>query len=83
MLGNKKMEGFLIIIFDKEYRKELLAHNERMMKEGTISANYPSLYLVTDSIEEAINYIKEKSIGAFKLQYVKAPKLFWGFLKKD
>ena len=25
-----------------------------MMKEGTISANDPSLYLVTDSIEEAI-----------------------------
>jgi predicted Rossmann-fold nucleotide-binding protein len=82
LVQTKKMEGFPIIIFDKEYHKELLAHNERMMKEGTISANYPSLYLVTDSIEEAINYIKEKSIGAFKLQYVKAPKLFWGFFEK-
>ena len=53
-----------------------------MMKEGTISANDPSFYFVTDSIEEAINYIKEKSIIAFKLQYVKAPKPFWGFFEK-
>ena len=82
LVQTKKIKQFPIIIFDKEYHKELLAHNERMMKEGTISANDPSLYLVTDSIQEAINYIKEKSIVAFKLQYTKQPKPFWGFFEK-
>jgi len=82
LVQTKKIKGFPIIIFDKEYHKDLIAHNERMMREGTISANDPSLYLVTDSIEEAINYIKEKSILAFKLEYSKGPKPYWGFLEK-
>jgi hypothetical protein len=60
----------------------MLEHNDRMMKEGTISANDPSLYLVTDSIEEAINYIKEKSIIGFKLGYERQPRPFWGFFEK-
>lgn len=78
-----KIESFPIIIFNREYHKDLLEHNERLMKEGTISANDPSLYLVTDSIEEAVEYIKEKSILAFKLQYAKQPKPFWGFFEKE
>ncbi len=82
LVQTKKIKGFPIIIFDKEYHKDMLAHNERMMKEGTISANDSSLYLVTDSIEEAINYIKEKSIVAFKLEYSKEPKPYWGFFEK-
>ena len=82
LVQTKKIESFPIIIFNREYHKDLLEHNERLIKEGTISANDPSLYLVTDSIEEAINYIKEKSIVAFKLQYAKQPKPFWGFFEK-
>jgi uncharacterized protein (TIGR00730 family) len=83
LVQTKKIQGFPIIIFNREYHKDLLAHNDRLMKEGTISANDPSLYLVTDSIEEAVNYIKEKSIGEFKLQYSNAPKPFWGFFEKS
>ena len=82
LVQTKKIKEFPIIIFDKEYHKDLLTHNDRMMKEGTISASDPSLYLVTDSIEEAVNYIKEKSITGFKLQYADAPKPFWGFFEK-
>jgi len=82
LVQTKKIKEFPIIIFNREYHKDLLAHNDRLMKEGTISANDPSLYLVTDSIDEAINYIKEKSITAFKLQYSKEPKPFWGFFEK-
>ena len=82
LVQTKKIKEFPIIIFDKEYHKDLLAHNDRMMKEGTISTNDPSLYLVTDSIEEAVAYIQEKSIKGFKLQYAGAPKPFWGFFEK-
>lgn len=83
LVQTKKIKQFPIIIFDKEFHKELLAHNERMMKEGTISANDSSLYLVTDSIEEAINYIKEKSIMAFDLKFMKPKKPFWGFFENN
>jgi hypothetical protein len=83
LVQTKKIESFPIIIFNREYHKDLLEHNDRLMKEGTISANDPGLYLVTDSIEEAISYIKEKSIVAFKLQYAKQPKPYWGFFEKS
>ena len=83
LVQTKKIEGFPIIIFNREYHKELLEHNERLIKEGTISATDPDLYLVTDSIEEAVNYIKEKSIVAFKLQYAKAPKPLSAFFEKS
>ncbi|MGI8580562.1 MAG: TIGR00730 family Rossman fold protein [Chitinophagaceae bacterium] len=82
LVQTKKIKNFPIIIFDREFHKELLAHNQRMMKEGTISANDPSLYLVTDSIEEAINYIKEKSITAFGLKPSAEPTPFRGFFEK-
>lgn len=82
LVQTRKISAFPIIIFDKEYHKELLEHNARMMEEGTISANDPSLYLVTDSIEEAVNYIKEKSIVGFKLQYAKTRKPFLGLFEK-
>lgn len=82
LVQNKKINSFPIIIFDKQFYKNILEHNELMLKSGTISANDRSLYLVTDSISEAINYIKEKSIIAYKLQYAKSPKPFWGFFEK-
>ena len=74
---------FPIIIFDKDFYKKILEHNSRMLKEGTISRNDNSLYLVTDSIQETIAYIKEKSIIAFGLKYMQPQKPFWGFFERD
>src|SRR6476469_7218992 len=54
LVQTKKISGFPIIIFDKEFYKEILEHNDRMIKAGTISKNDKKLFLVTDSIPEAI-----------------------------
>jgi hypothetical protein len=53
-----------------------------MVKAGTISRHDTKLFLVTDSIPEAIKYIKEKSIVGFGLQYAKTPKPYWGLFEK-
>jgi hypothetical protein len=53
-----------------------------MLAAGTISIDDEKLYLVTDSIEETIAYIKEKSIMAFGLKYMQPKKPFWGFFEK-
>ena len=82
LVQTKKINGFPIIIFDKEFHTHLLAHNQHMLEEGTISANDPSLYLVTDSYDEAIAYIKEKSILGFGLKSASPIKPFWGFFEK-
>ena len=81
LVQTKKIHGFPIIIFDSTFHKHLLEHNQLMLEAGTISQNDPDLYFVTDSIGEAVDYIKEKSILGFGLKPVKQ-KAYWGFFEK-
>jgi len=69
LIQTKKVSNFPIIIFDKEFHKHLLDHISYMRKQGTISEEDLSLFLVTDSVDEAIEYIKKKSIEGFGLKY--------------
>jgi len=82
LVQTKKISTFPIIIFDQDFYKKILEHNNRMREAGTILAADERLYFVTDSIAETIAYIKEKSIMAFGLKYMQPKKPFWGFLEK-
>lgn len=82
LIQTRKIEMFPIIIFDQEFYKKIVEHNEIMLKAGTISPEDENLYLVTDSIDEAIQYIREKSIAAFGLKYMKPRKPFLPFFEK-
>ncbi len=82
LVQTQKISMFPIIIFDKDFYKNILEHNQKMYEAGTISKNDESLYLVTDSIPEAIAYIKEKSIRAFGLKYMQPQKAFPVFFEK-
>ena len=82
LVQTKKISGFPIIIFGKQYHEHLLEHNQRMIDVGTISINDPSLYLVTDSMDEAVAYIKEKSISGFGLKPGGPPKPLWGLFER-
>ena len=63
----KKINQFPIIVFDRTYHKELLEHIELMKKKKTISNEDLSLILVTDSIDEALRFIKDQSIARYGL----------------
>lgn len=82
LIETRKIEMFPIIIFDKEFYQNIVEHNQKMLEEGTISEHEAKLYYVTDSIPDAIKYIKEKSIMAFGLKYMKPKKAFPGFFEK-
>ncbi len=82
LVQTKKIDMFPIIIWDKEFYKNILFHNELMAREGTISITDENLYLVSDSIEETVAYIKEKSIRTFGLKYMEPRKPFRGFFEK-
>ncbi len=82
LVQTKKIQSFPIIIFDREFYQKILDHNKIMAAAGTISQQDEHLYLVTDSIEQAIDYIKVKSIRAFGLKYMEPKKPFWGFFEK-
>ena len=63
----KKILQFPIIVFDKAFHRELMEHIEWMKQKKTISPLDPSLVLVTDSIDEALTFIKDKSIARYGL----------------
>jgi len=82
LVQTKKIQMFPIIIFDRDFYQKILEHNTRMCDEGTISENDQHLYFVTDSVEETVEYIRQKSIRAFGLKYMQPKKPFWGFFEK-
>ncbi|HET9056248.1 MAG TPA: TIGR00730 family Rossman fold protein [Chitinophagaceae bacterium] len=68
LVQTNKIKDFPIVIFSREYHKDLLEHIEQMKKKGTISATDLKSFLITDSVEEAISFIQEESIKQFNLQ---------------
>lgn len=72
LIQTKKIKDFPIIIFCKDFHRELLEHIELMYAKGAISDTDRKLYLLTDSIEDAVNLIKVRCIKQYKLA-VKRP----------
>jgi len=68
LIQTHKIKDFPIIIFGKEYHKELIEHIAVMKRDGTIGAGDEKYYLVTDDISEATELIREKSIKQFGLK---------------
>jgi len=70
LIQTKKLSDFPMVIFNKEYHKEIIEHIEKMKSAGTISEKDMELCLFTDSIEEAVAHI-QSAISKFGLK--KAP----------
>ena len=82
LIQTKMMSEFPIVIFDKAFHKQLMAHIELLQIEQTISPTDKNLFLVTDSIDEAVAYIQKNSIVKFNLQPEKPSHPFaWLFEK--
>ena len=80
LVQTKMIAQFPIVIFDKAFHQNLLAHIEVLKQQGTISEDDTQYYLVTDSVDEAVAYIQQNSIVKFKLQPAVARKPFkWLF----
>ena len=81
LIQTKTIKDFPVIIFCKDYHKDMLEHIEQMKIRKTISPGDLSLFLVTDSIDEAVTHI-QKSIRKFNLQPAKPHPLRWLLEKK-
>lgn len=68
LIQTKKTSDFPIVIFDRDYHRELIDHIARMKAEGTISPEDLKLFLITDSIDEAVEYIRNNTIQRFSLR---------------
>lgn len=79
LVQTKTITQFPIVLFGKEFYKELWEYIEFMAKEGTISPEDMKLVLLTDDIDEAINHIQ----SYIKLNYIVRPrKRHWWLFEK-
>jgi uncharacterized protein (TIGR00730 family) len=81
LIQTKKLSGFPIIIFDKDFHKDIMAHIELMKDKQTISPEDLDLCLFTNSVDEAIAHLQEKSIKQFGLK-ARGKRKWWLFEPK-
>ncbi|HTB51881.1 MAG TPA: TIGR00730 family Rossman fold protein [Ferruginibacter sp.] len=82
LIQTKKVHEFPIIIIGKEFHKDLIVYIETMKNYQTISPNDTDLFLVTDSIDEAIAHLQKNSIVKFNLKFEKKRKRFRWLLER-
>ncbi len=79
LIQTKMVSGFPVIIFEKDFYQHIIAHIDKMVEEKTISPEDTELCLFTDSVEEAIEYLRKQSIQKFGLE--PAGKRKWWLLE--
>jgi uncharacterized protein (TIGR00730 family) len=75
LIQTKSITQFPVILFGKEFYKELADLMADMVKEQTINPEDLQLVLITDSVDEAMEHIRKYIIGNYKIKERK--KLWW------
>jgi predicted Rossmann-fold nucleotide-binding protein len=64
-----------VVIFGEDFHTYILEHIEKMVSEKTISPRDKNLYLVTNNISEACDFIKSKTAAGLGLKHTPMPFL--------
>jgi uncharacterized protein (TIGR00730 family) len=68
LIQTKKIANFPIVLMGEKYWEPLVVFLKQMAGEGTISEADLGLFLVTDSVEEAIAHIDVRAVKPFNLK---------------
>jgi len=68
LIQTRKIQNFPIVLIGTDYWKEMMGFIGKMARLGTISPEDIDLIFVTDSVEQAIQHIREKAIRPFGLK---------------
>lgn len=79
LVQTKTITGFPIVLFGKEFYKELIDVMHVMAEKGTISEEDLSLVLLTDDVEEAMEHIRKYIQQNYT---IKPRKRLWWLLEK-
>jgi uncharacterized protein (TIGR00730 family) len=74
LIQTGKVKNFPIVVMGKEFWEPMQPFLQQMVKVGTISPEDMDLMLFTDSVDEAIDYLKQRSIKEFRLMRHCAPQ---------
>ena len=80
LVQTKSITQFPIVLYGKEYYKELWEYLEYMAQNGTINREDLLLVRLTDNIEEAMDHIKSYITKNFKV--VPRKKMWWLFERR-
>jgi uncharacterized protein (TIGR00730 family) len=82
LIQTGKIKNFPVIVIGKEYHQEIIDHVQLMKDKGTISPEDEFLFSITDSVEEAVQILKEHSIKRFELRHAEPKPFTWLFERK-
>jgi uncharacterized protein (TIGR00730 family) len=82
LIQTEKIKNFPVIVIGKEYHKDVMEHVQRMKDMGTISPKDEFLFSVTDSVEEAVQILREQSIKRFELRHEEPKPFGWLFERR-
>lgn len=68
LVQTKTIAQFPIVIFGKDFYKELMEAIEDMAEKGTIAAEDMNLVLCTDDIDEAMQHIRKYIVANYKIK---------------
>lgn len=77
LMQTKKSKTFPVVVMGKHFYKNLMAHLDHMIDEGTISYEDRALILFTDDLNEAMEHINKHAIHKFKLREKKVIQPSW------
>lgn len=79
LIQTKKISDFPVVIMGKEYWRNLIELLEDFVKNGTISEEDMKLFLLTDSVDEAIQHIEKNTVAKYNLvkKRRKPSTIFW------
>lgn len=79
LIQTGKIEHFPLVCMGVDYWQPLMDFlRDRLLASGAISATDLDLFLVTDSIEEAMAFVTEHATHQFGLRYRATPRRFFG-----
>jgi uncharacterized protein (TIGR00730 family) len=74
LIQTKKVINFPIVLIGKDYYRDVVELFDKMYEEQTISNADKGLFLITDSLDEAINHIQIHAVEKFNLNIKKIPR---------
>jgi uncharacterized protein (TIGR00730 family) len=66
LVQTKKIQAFPIVLFGKEFFEPLVKFFDKMLEREYLLPGDKNLYLMTDDIDEAVEYLKKYSITSTK-----------------
>lgn len=77
LIQTHKSQHFPVIVIGREYYADIMEHIQRMVDTKTIDSSDADLILFTDSVEDAVAYLRKHAIQRFNLKPRKYKPIWW------